>query len=83
MGGACGVYKLKEKFEQGCVENPDGKRPLGRPRCRWEGIKVDLKELCWEDVDWMNVAQDRDKWRAVVKSVIKLSGYIKCGEFLD
>ena len=70
MGGACGAYKMKEKFEQGCVGNLDGKRPLGRPRCRWEDIKVDLKELCWEGVDWMDVAQDRDKWRAIVKSAI-------------
>jgi hypothetical protein len=66
MGGACGAYKVKEKFEQGCVGNPDGKMPLGRPGCRWEDNKVDLKE----GVDWMDVAQDRDKWRAVVKSVI-------------
>ena len=66
----CGVYKVKEKFEQGCVRDPDGRRPLGRPRCRWGNIKVDLKELCWEGVDWMDVGQDRDKWQAVMKSVI-------------
>jgi len=48
------------------VGNPGGKGPLGR----WEDIKVDLKEPCCEGVDWKDVAQDRDKWRAVVKSAI-------------
>ena len=76
MGVACGLYKVKEKFEQGCVGNPDGKRPLGRPRCRWEDIKVDLKEICWEGMDGMDVAQDREIGD-------KLSGSTKCGEFLD
>jgi hypothetical protein len=52
------------------VGSPDGKRPLGRPRCKWEGIQVDLKELCWEGVDLKDVAQDRDKCRVVVKSVM-------------
>jgi hypothetical protein len=72
MGGACGAYKMKEEFEQGCVGNRGGKRPLGKPRCRWEDIKVDFKERCWEGADWKDVAQDRDKWRAVVKSAINI-----------
>jgi hypothetical protein len=40
---------------------PEGEGPLGRPRCRWEDIKTDLKELCWEDVDWIDMAEDRYK----------------------
>jgi hypothetical protein len=52
---------------------PDGKRPLGRPRRRWEdNIKMDLKQTEWESVDWMHLAQDRDQWRAVVNTVMNL-----------
>jgi hypothetical protein len=60
------------------------KRPLGRPRRRWENnIKMDLQEVgCW-GMDWINVAQDRDRWWALVNVVKKLSGSIKCGEFFD
>jgi hypothetical protein len=50
-----------------------GRRPLGRPRRRWEGnIKMDLQEVEWEGVDWIDVAQDRDRWRAVVNAVMNL-----------
>ena len=52
---------------------PDGKRPLGRPRRRWEDdIKMDLKEVEWEGTDWITVAQDRDSQRAVVNAVMNL-----------
>jgi hypothetical protein len=50
-----------------------GKRPLGRPRCRWVGtIKMDLLEIGWGGVDWIGLAQDRDKWRALVNAVMNL-----------
>jgi hypothetical protein len=53
--------------------NPDGKRPLGRPRRRWDDdIKMDLKEIGWGDMDWIDLAQDRDQWRALVNTVMKL-----------
>jgi hypothetical protein len=46
---------------------PEGKRALGRPRCRWvDNIKIDLGELEWDGVDWIDVAQDRDQWRGLV-----------------
>jgi hypothetical protein len=46
---------------------PEGKRPLGRPRRGWEdNIKMDLREIGWGTVDWINVAQDRDQWRALI-----------------
>ena len=49
---------------------PDGKRPMGRPRCRWEGnIKMDLEEVGRGCGDWMELAQDRDRWRALLSTV--------------
>jgi hypothetical protein len=55
------------------VGNPEGKRPLGRPRCRWLGnIKMDLREIGWDGMDWINLAQDRAQWRALVNTVRKL-----------
>jgi hypothetical protein len=48
-------------------------RPLGRPRCRWEdNIKMDLKEVGWGGMDWIDMAQDRDRWRALVSAVMNL-----------
>jgi hypothetical protein len=54
------------------VGKSDGRRPLGRPRSRWEdSIKMDLREIDWEVVvDWMQLAQDRDQWRVLVNKVI-------------
>jgi hypothetical protein len=55
------------------TEKPEGKRPLGRPRRRWEdGIRIDLREIRWGSVDWIQLAQDRDRWRALVKMVMNL-----------
>jgi hypothetical protein len=51
---------------------PEGKRPLGRPRRRWEDIRIDLRETGWEGVDWIHLAQDRDLWRALVNTVMNL-----------
>ena len=52
---------------------PEGKRPHGRPRRRWEGnIKMDLQEVRWGDMDWIDLAQDRNMWRAVVNAVMKI-----------
>jgi hypothetical protein len=53
------------------VGKPEGKRPLGRPRRRWvDNIIMDLRELGWDGVDWIDLAQDRDQWRALVKTVM-------------
>ena len=50
---------------------PDGKRPLGRPRCKWEdNIKMDLKEVGRDYGDWMELTQDWDRWRALVSKVM-------------
>jgi hypothetical protein len=55
------------------VEKLEGKRPVGRSRCRWEGdIKINRKEREWGCMDWINLAQDRDEWRALVNMVMNL-----------
>jgi hypothetical protein len=65
------------------VGKPEGKRPLGRPRRRWEDIKMDLQEVGLGGTDWIELAHDRDRWRALVNAVMKPSDSIKSGEFLD
>jgi hypothetical protein len=53
--------------------NPKGKRPLGRTRRRWEdGIKMDLRETGWGSVDWIQLTQDRDRWWALVNTLMNL-----------
>jgi hypothetical protein len=55
------------------VGKPDGKRSLGRPRRRWEdNIKKDLQEVGWGGIDWMELSQNRDRWRALVIAVMEL-----------
>ena len=68
------------------VGNPEGKRPLGRPRRRWvDNIRMDLQEMGCGHVDWIGLAQDRDGWRKLEACECgnEPSGSIKCGEFLD
>jgi hypothetical protein len=55
------------------VGKPEGERPLGRPRRRWvSNIKMDPLDIGWGDVNWIGLAQDRDKWRALVNAVMNL-----------
>jgi hypothetical protein len=55
------------------VEKPEGKRPLGRPSCRWEdNIRMDLQEVGYEGMGWIVLAQDRDRWLASVNTVMNL-----------
>jgi hypothetical protein len=66
MGEDRKVYKV-------LMGKPEGKRPLGRPRRRWEdGVRMDLREIGLGRVDWIRLAQDRDRWRAVVSEVMNL-----------
>jgi hypothetical protein len=66
MGEERNVYKV-------LVGKPEGKRPLGRPRHRWEdGIRMDLREIVWGSVEWIQLAQDRDQWQALVNTVMNL-----------
>jgi hypothetical protein len=66
MGERRDVYRVS-------VEKPEGKRPLGRPRCRWEdNIKMGPQEVEWGGMDWIDPAQDSDRWWTLVNAVMKL-----------
>jgi hypothetical protein len=66
------------------VANPEGKSPLGRPRHRWvDSIKIDLTEIGWDGMDWIDLAQDRDQWRALVNAVMNLRVPYNAGKFLS
>jgi hypothetical protein len=73
MGRACGTNGERKNAYRILVGKPKGKRPLGRPKCRWEdNIRMDLREIGWGGVDWIDLAQDRDQWRAFVNTVMNL-----------
>ena len=62
------------------MRKSEGKRPLGVPRRRWEdNIKMHLQEVGCGSLDWIELARDKDRWRALVNGVMKLRGSIKCG----
>jgi hypothetical protein len=66
MGQEINVYRV-------LMGKPEGKRPLGRPRRSWEdGIRMDLRKIDWGSVDWIQLAQDRVWWRAVLNAAINL-----------
>jgi hypothetical protein len=66
MGETRNAYRI-------LVGKPKGKRPLGRPRRRLEGeIGIDLRAIRWDGMDWVDLTQDRDQWRALVNTVMKL-----------
>jgi hypothetical protein len=76
MGEKRNVYRL-------LVGKPEGKRPLGRPRCTWiDNIKMDLLEIGLSVVDWIGLAQDRYRWRALVNTVMNLRVPSNAGKLL-
>jgi hypothetical protein len=70
---ACSTNVGKRNTYRILVGKPEGKRPLGRPRRRWlENVKIDLREIGWNGVDWSDMPQDRDQWWALVNTVLNL-----------
>jgi len=65
MGEERGVYRV-------LVGKPKGKRPMGRPRRRWVDIRIGIQEVGYGYMDWIGLAQDRDRWRALVSAVMNL-----------
>jgi len=66
MGEERGVYRVS-------LGRPEGRRPLERPRCRWvDNIRIDLQEVGCGCMDWIGLAQDRDRWRTLVSAVMNL-----------
>jgi hypothetical protein len=66
FGGTRNVYRI-------LVGKPEGKRPLGRTRRRWvDNNKMDLREIGWDGRDWIELAQNKDRWRALVNTVMNL-----------
>jgi len=65
MGKERGVYRV-------LLGKPEGRRSLGRPRCRWMDIRTDLQEVGCGYMDWIGLAQDRDRWRTLVSAVMNL-----------
>jgi hypothetical protein len=73
MDGACSADGEERDVYRVLVGKPEGKRPLGRHRSRWEdNIRMDLQEVGCGGVDWIGLAQDRDRWRAIVNEVMNL-----------
>jgi hypothetical protein len=71
MGRACSTNGEKRNAYGILVGRPEGKRPLGRPRRRWVGIiKMNLREIEWGGMDWIDLAEDSDQWRVLVSTVM-------------
>ena len=73
MGGACSTYGEMRGVYKVLLRRHEGKRPVGRTRRRWvDNIRMDLQEVgCWY-MDWIRLAQDRDRWRTLVSAVMNL-----------
>jgi hypothetical protein len=84
-GGACNTHVDKRNVYRNLLGRPEGKKPLGRPRRRWEdNIKIDVGDIGWDGMDWVDMAEDRDQWRTTANTVHgEPSGFIKFREILD
>ena len=83
MGWACGAYGWEERVYRVLVGKPEGRRPLGRPRRFWvDNIRMDLQEVGCGYMDWIGLAQDRDRWRTLETAVMNLRVPWNAGNFL-
>jgi hypothetical protein len=79
MGRACSTNGEKRNAYRILVGNPEGKRPIGRPRRRRvDNIKLDLSEMGWGGMDWIDLTVDRDQWRGLENTINEPSSSIKC-----
>jgi hypothetical protein len=84
MGRGCSTNGETRNAYRILVGKPEGKRPLERPRRRWvDNIKMDLGEIEWDGMDWIDLAEDRDQWRALVNTVVNLRVPYNAGKFLS
>jgi hypothetical protein len=71
MNRICSIYGEERRAYRALVGKPEERRPLGRPRRRWEdNIKMDLREVGWGGMDWINLTQDREKWQVLVNAAM-------------
>ena len=83
MGWACGAYYVRRGVYRVLLGKPEGRRPLGRPRRRWvDNIRIDLQEVGCGYMDWIGLAQDRDRWRTLVNAAMNLRVPWNAGNFL-
>jgi hypothetical protein len=83
MGRACSTIGEKRNAYI-LMRKPEGKTPLGRPRRRWvDNNKLDLREVVWSGMDWIDLAQDGDHWTALVNTEMKLRVPQDIGKFLS
>jgi hypothetical protein len=83
VGGACSTYGEGRGVYRVLVRKPEGKRQLGRPRRRWEdNVRMDLQDVGCGCEEWIGLAQDRDRWRALVSAVRNLRVQQNAGNFL-
>jgi hypothetical protein len=84
MGRACSTNGEKRDAYRILVGKPEERRPLARPRRRWEdNIRINLREIGWDGMDSIDLAQDRDQWRALVNMVMNLPVPSNVGKFLS
>jgi hypothetical protein len=73
MSRACSTNGERRNACRILVGKPEGSKPLGRPRHKWmDNIKMDLRDIGWDGIDWIDLAQNRDQWRALVNTVMNL-----------